>query len=322
MRLLSKISAFTALIVAIVVGYGIIALFSQIEGTEVLSPSDIVLILFGSFVISTLIAIVAVIAGVGGGVLFTPIMLAFTSIDTLIIRATGLVVAMFSGLISSGPFMRKGLANSRIVFYCAVPFIIGGIGGSTLAIYLNKTMGETADAIVRLSLGILLLFVAFLFIRGGSKREYPQEKVDRLSDKLKLGGSYWEESLQKRINFRSSRVLLGGFLFLFVGLCAGFFGLGGGWAAVPVLNVVMATPLKVAAATSGVTLAIGNAAAIWPYVPWMLGQVVGGIVGARLLLRVNVRFVRYFLIAFLIFSCIRLITRGIEGLAGIDIPFI
>jgi uncharacterized membrane protein YfcA len=333
MRLFTKIPELTILVIAIVIGYGVIAIFSQIEGTEVLSPSDIGLILFASFVISTLIAIVAVIAGVGGGVLFTPIMLAFTSIDTLIIRATGLVVAMFSGLISSGPFMRNGLANARIVFYCAVPFAVGGIGGGSLAIYLDATMGETADAIVRLSLGILLLFVAYLFIRGGSKREYPQEKVDRFSDKLKLGGSFWEESLQKRINYRSSRVLLGGFLFLFVGLCAGFFGLGGGWAAVPVLNIVMATPLKVAAATSGVTLAIGNAAAIWPYiiygalivlfaVPWMLGQVVGGIMGAHLLSRVNVRYVRYFLIAFLIFSCIRLITRGIEGLAGIDIPVI
>ena len=68
-------------------------------------------IVFISFVLSFLVAILSVIAGVGGGVIFTPLMLAFTSIDTLIIRSTGLVVAMFSGLVASGPFMREGHAG-------------------------------------------------------------------------------------------------------------------------------------------------------------------------------------------------------------------
>ena len=71
------------------------------------SGIDIIVI---SFLVSVIIAIVAVITGVGGGVIFTPLLLAFTSFDTLLIRSTGLVVAMFSGLISTGPLMRKGLA--------------------------------------------------------------------------------------------------------------------------------------------------------------------------------------------------------------------
>ena len=40
-------------------------------------------------------------------------------------RSTGLVVAMFSGLVPSGPFMRKGLVDIRLLFYCAIPIIIG-----------------------------------------------------------------------------------------------------------------------------------------------------------------------------------------------------
>jgi len=281
---------------------------------------------------STIIAILSVIAGVGGGVLYTPIMLAFTSVDTLIVRATGLVVAMFSGLISTGPFMRSGLADIKIVLYCAVPFVIGATSGSTIAIYLRAIMGEIGDAILRLLLGVLLLFIACLFIKGGASYEHPEVKrVDWLSAKLGLKSAYWEESLQKTVNYRISRALLGGLLFLLVGVCAGFFGLGGGWAAVPVLNLVMSAPLKVAAASSGVLLAIGNATAIWPYIvygalivvfaaPWMLGQVIGGIIGAHILVHVRAGFIRYFLIAFLILSCIKLISRGVEGLWGIDIP--
>ena len=69
--------------------------------------------LLGFFLLSFVIAMVAVIGGIGGGVLFTPFMLAFTQVDSLIVRATGLIVAMFSGLVSTGPFMRRGLATAR-----------------------------------------------------------------------------------------------------------------------------------------------------------------------------------------------------------------
>ncbi len=334
MRLFLRIPELTILIVLVVFCYVIAKIFSQIEGTEVLNPSSIWLITVGSFLISTFIAVVAVVAGVGGGILFTPIMLAFTSIDTLIVRATGLVVAMFSGLISTGPFIRMGLADIKIILYCSVPFVIGATTGSTIAIYLRETMEATGDAILRLLLGIVLLFVACFLIRGGAAHEYPEVKhAGWLSNKLGLRGVYWEEYLQKPINYQLARVLLGGLLFLVVGVCAGFFGLGGGWAAVPVLNLVMMAPIKVSAACSGVLLAIGNATAIWPYIiygaliglfaaPWMLGQVIGGIIGAHILVRVRASFCRYLLIAFLLLSCIKLISRGAEGLFGIDIPVI
>jgi len=333
-RIFTRVPELTFLLFLAIVGYVICGIFSQVEGTDVLSASSMWLIAVGSFLISTAIAIFAVIGGVGGGVIFTPIMLAFTSIDTLVIRAIGLVVAMFSGLISTGPFMRLGLADLKIVLYCALPFVIGATGGSMSAIYLRTAMGATGDALLRLLLGVLLLFVAGLFIKGGATYEYPEVKrVDWLSKKLGLSSTYWERSLGKSINYQVSRAFLGGLLFLLVGLCAGFFGLGGGWAAVPVLNLVMSTPLKVAAASSGVLLAIGNATAIWPYitygalialfaVPWMLGQVVGGIIGAHILVNIKAGFVRYLLIAFLILSCIKLLSRGIEGLLGIDIPIL
>ena len=123
------------------------------------------------------------------------------------------------------------------------------------------------------------------------------------------------------------------FLFLVVGFTGGFFGLGGGWAVVPVLNLIMSIPLKVATASSGVLLALGNAAAIWPYInagaligvvaaPWMLGQVVGGIIGAHILASVKASIVRNILITMLLASSLKLIGRGIETLSGTDIPFL
>ena len=76
--------------------------------------NNIALLTFGFFLLSFAIACIAVMAGIGGGVLFTPLILAYTPVDSLIARGTGLIVAMFSGLISTGPLMKSGLGNLKL----------------------------------------------------------------------------------------------------------------------------------------------------------------------------------------------------------------
>ena len=285
-----------------------------------------------SFLISVLIAIIAVIAGVGGGVIFTPLLLAFTSFDTLLIRSTGLVVAMFSGLISTGPLMRKGLADIKLVLLGAIPIIVGGMSGSFTAIYLAQRLGDQSDGIIRLLLGLMLLFIAGIFVTKSSSSDYPsKKKVESFSHFLKLRKTYWESSLGSYVSYRATNVKISIFLFLLIGFTGGFFGLGGGWAAVPLLNLVMSIPIKVATGSSGVLLALGNAAAIWPYInagaligiiaaPWMLGQVIGGFIGANLLTSLKASAVRVILIIILFASSLKLIARGLETLIGIEIP--
>lgn len=331
-RLFIRIPELTLLIVLVAGSYLAMTIFAELPSTEVLSGRFIVGIIVASFLLSTAIAVVAVIAGVGGGVLFTPVMMGFTSIDTLIIRATGLVVAMFSGLISTGPFMRRGLADVKIVYFCSVPIAVGALSGAYSAVVLAEYMGETGDAIVRLLLGLILVFIAVMFIVGGAKTEYPEiKKRDRFAEMIGLRGAYWEDSLRDRVDYGATRSVLGFLLFTLVGFTGGFFGLGGGWAVVPVLNMVMMVPLKVSAACSGVLLAIGNAVAIWPYilfgsllslfvVPWMLGQVIGGIMGAHILARIKAGFVRKVLIVLIFATSIKLVVRGVEGLFGVDLP--
>jgi len=332
--ILKRVPELTFLIIVTIVAYAIMGIFNNLSDTEFLSASQAWWLVVAAFLISLLIAVIAVLGGVGGGVIFTPIMLGFTAVDTLVIRSTGLVVAMFSGLVSSGPFMRKGLADIRIVLYCGIPIIIGAMAGAYAAIQLANDMGEWGDALVRLLLGLILIFIAIMFIFGGSKTEYPVPgKLDALSKRLDLSSTYYEESTNKIIHYQASRVLIGGILFLAVGFTGGFFGLGGGWAVVPVLNLVMTVPLKVSAASSGVLLAIGNAAAIWPYImsgaliaivaaPWMIGQVIGGILGAYILAKIKASFIRTLLIGLLLLTSVKLVSRGIEGLFAIDIPLI
>ena len=68
------------------------------------------------------------------------------------------------------------------------------------------------------------------------------------------------------------------------------FGLGAGWANVPVLNLVMGMPLKVSAGTSSFILSLVDSAAAWIYlndgavlavvaVPSVVGMMVGARIG-------------------------------------------
>lgn len=276
--------------------------------------------------ISIVIGIVAVLGGVGGGVVFTPLMMGFTSIDSFIIRGTGLLVAMAGSLVAARPFLNRGLANIRLLLLAAVPYAVFAVIGAMLAGYVERTAGETGDAVIRLSLGCLVIGIAGLILFGGRKVEYPEIKnVDSITERLALATSYYEESLAKIVHYRIARAPVGIFLFCFVGLISGLFGLGAGWAMVPALNLVMLAPLKVAAASSKVLIGIGDTAAIWPYimdgavfalfaVPCVIGLVIGTIIGAKIMIKIKAGFVRWLIIVIMFGAGVKLVIDGVDKL--------
>lgn len=274
-------------------------------------------------VISIVIGIVAVLGGVGGGVVFTPLMMGFTPIDSYIIRATGLFVALCGSLVAARPFLRRGLANVKLVFFAGVPYAVCAVLGALLAEHMKSSMGDSGEAIIRLVLGLLVVGIAGLILFGGKRAEYPQvQNVDSFTERLSLSMAYWEQSIGKVVSYKVKRAPLGIVLFCGTGLISGLFGLGAGWAMVPIFNMVMMAPLKVAAASSKVLIGVGDTAAVWPYimkggifvlfaVPCMIGLVIGTMIGARMLLKIKAGFVRYLIIALMLFSGIKLVIDGI-----------
>ena len=284
---------------------------------------DSVIIIFTFFMISFFIAIISVMAGIGGGILFTPIMMAFSSIDANIIKTTGLIVAMFSGLISSGPLMKSGLANLRLCLLLTLPFTIGGISGANFSIHIADDYGIFGEALMRFLLSILLFAIALYFIFSSKKIEFPDLGVsDKLTEFFDLRLPFHEKSSNKILVYHISNTGKGLFLMSLVGFVSGFFGLGGGWAIVPVQNLIMSIPLKAACANSGIVIGIGDSVAIWPYIraggliplfvaPWLIGQVLGGIIGSNYLSNVRAVKIRYILIGIMLFTSFSLLVKGL-----------
>jgi uncharacterized membrane protein YfcA len=322
------------LVLFAVVLLSFVALMLMTKGAETppggMSLNSISLLVFGFFLLSFAIAIIAVTAGIGGGVLFTPIMLAFTPVNSLMVRGTGLIVAMFSGLISSGPLARKGLGNLKLAMVCCLGYGSGSFIGAQLAIAASRYLGVTGEGLVRISLGLIVLGLAVYFLRGGIKVEWPQvDRVDPFTRWLGLSQPYYEESTGEIVDYRVARTGWGIVAMIAVGLISGFFGLGAGWAIVPVLNLVMAAPLKVAAACSGILIGMGDCISVWPYIfagaiiplfaaLWLVGQVVGGIVGAQVLIRIQSGSIRLLLIGIMLYSSFGLVTKGLVTLGVIS----
>ena len=295
-----------------------------------MSTLHIVSYLLGFFVLSVSIALVSVIAGIGGGVLFTPIMLAFTPVDSLIIRATGLIVAMFSGLIATGTFLRNGLGNFRLSLLLVTSQGIGALIGAKGAIFIYEYLGVQGEAFIRLVLGLMIALIAVYFLVGGQKLEWPKvNRVDRFTAALNLGQSYFERSENRHVEYKLTRAWLGLILTFVVGLVGGFFGMGAGWAITPVQNLALGAPLKVAAANSSIILGMVDCVAVWPYIhigaiiplfvlPWLSGQVLGGYIGSLLLVKIKVNVVRQILIGIMFFTAYGLLTKGLELLAIIE----
>jgi len=155
--------------------------------------------------------------------------------------------------------------------------------------------------------------------------EVPQS--DRLSSILGIYGIYTEASLGQNIDWKIHRTITGLILFIFIGFAAGMFGLGAGWANVPVLNLTMGVPLKISVGTSKFLLSITDTSAAWIYmnkgcvipmmvVPSIVGIMLGSFIGVRILRVTKPTFVRWIVIAMLLFAGAKAITKGL------GLPFI
>ncbi|MGH8689610.1 MAG: sulfite exporter TauE/SafE family protein, partial [Burkholderiales bacterium] len=86
------------------------------------------------FALTYLLGVVAVVAGIGGGVLFVPIVGSFFPFHLDFVRGAGLVLAL-SGALSAGPaLLREGLASLRLAMPLALVGSITSIGGALLGL--------------------------------------------------------------------------------------------------------------------------------------------------------------------------------------------
>ena len=266
------------------------------------------------FVVCFLMGIVAVPAGIGGGTLFVPIVGSFFPFHLDFVRGAGLMVALASALAAGPMLLRSGLGSLRLALPLAVLASASSIGGAMLGLAMPAN-------VVQMLLGGVVLGIVVLMLVA-KKSEFPNvTQPDALSQALALNGVFIDGASGRAVHWQVHRTVPGLIVFLGIGVLAGMFGIGAGWANVPALNLLMGAPVKVAAGTSGLVLSLVDSSAAWVYinqgavlpmiaVPSVVGMMLGARIGARLLNVLKGAVIRRMVIAVLLFAGARALLKG------------
>ena len=267
------------------------------------------------FVVCFAIGVVAVLAGVGGGVLFVPIVGGLFPFHLDFVRGAGLLVAL-TGALSAGPgLLRNGLASLRLAGPLALVGSITSIAGALLGFALPTTVLQT-------TLGVLILAIVVLMAAARGADHPHVAASDALAVALGLHGTFRDASSGSEVGWKAHRTAAGLAAFAVIGLVGGMFGLGAGWANVPALNLLMGAPIKLAVGTSGLAISIINSAAAWIYIergavlpvvvaPSILGIMLGARLGVLLLLKASPAVVRRTVIVLLALAGLRSLLVGL-----------
>ena len=177
--------------------------------------------------LGTLVGIVAAFFGIGGGVLFVPILILLFNYDTKVAIGTSLLAVFITSLSSVAAYAKRRRINYRLGLMLETASIPGAILGAYLVTVMPVDTLRT-------------IFSFFLFL---------------LATKLMLKRKKHYE--KKSIGVRSRSALIKAEALSFIaGMLSAMLGIGGGVLKVPVMLLVLDVPVHKATATSSFMVAI------------------------------------------------------------------
>lgn len=257
----------------------------------------------GHAVISFLIALLAgafgSVLGIGGGLFIIPSLNLFLGVQLKTAIAASIVAVIATSLGGGHVYVRNGVADIRLGLVLALATAPSAVIGAILATHVNAQVLAAVFAVVLAASAYRMVASA----RTGSSTtsRLPVHAVSR----LRFRTGYVEPSTGEAISYRVSRVPLGVATSTVAGLVSGMLGVGGGIVQVPVMNLLMGVPIKVATTTSTYIIGITAMAGAFVYynhrpslvdpalaVPVTIGVFIGASIGSRVLGRVSQRALR------------------------------
>jgi len=220
--------------------------------------------------------------GLGGGVLYTPLQLYVLNLPVQKAVANSLFIIMFASASAVSVYTK----NRRIDYALGLILEVSTALGAFTAGYLSAYVPESVIVFI---LGVVLLFVSYLMIRGWT----PQKREVR----------HWKVlSLKRHFNGRDYEVpmLMAVPLTFLAGSVSGLCGIAGGTIKVPLMVLLLDIPMDIAVATSSFMIGITSFFGLMGHVahghlqwkiavPLALSVIIGGNIGARIAVRTSTR---------------------------------
>jgi len=191
--------------------------------------------------------------GLGGGVFMVPALVLIFHLPFLTAAGTSNVAVVATSTAGASTYVRNRLANVRLGLVLLVSTTAAALASSLVASLLPN---EVLSGLFSL----MLLYTAYLMLRSrgpGSEQAAagPPDPATTASE-LGLESSYYDASTKISENYTPRNVRSGMSFSMLGGVLAGLLGVGGGIVQMPVMNLLMRVPLKVATGTSNYMIGI------------------------------------------------------------------
>lgn len=267
-----------------------------------MDPTMIVLLL----AISIGAGILGALFGIGGGIIFIPVLTIGFGLSATEAAAVSLVGIVATSAGSSAYYTEKKVANIRLGLFLEIGTTIGAIVGALVAVLI-------ADWILMVIFSVFLLINAYRMVRSkGRDVGSPEGEHEFWYTDLKTG---------ERIGYDVQHKLGGTLACVAAGAYSSMTGVGGGVIKVPVMNAYMGVPLKAATATSsymiGITAFSGaivyflDGQILFEYAVYVaIGAYIGMFLGTRLSKRFDTSAMKKYFAIVLVFSAVSMLLEA------------
>jgi uncharacterized protein len=229
------------------------------------------------------------IAGVGGGIIITPVLVLFFHIPLPNAVAASLVAVIATSTAASSVHVERHVTDVRLAMTLELTTTLGAAAAAMVATRINHRV-------------IAIIFICFLLYSAWSM----------LKKELNAKKQAQQESWEVGQPYTARNYPAGLAVALVAGSVSGLLGIGGGPIKVPAMYLIMGVPLRVATATSNFMIGVTAATSALVYYgrgdlrleiagPLVVGVFSGSLIGARLAPKMKARAIAFVLIALMVY---------------------
>lgn len=277
-----------------------------------MSPLVFVVSLFG---VSLGAGFLGSLIGLGGGIVVVPVLTLAYGIDIRYAIGASIVSVIATSSGAAAAYVKQHLTNLRTAMLLELGTTTGAITGAFVA-------GVLRGRALFIIFGVVMGYSALAMLRKVHAPDRPVEP-DRWADRLRLHGSYYDESRQVQVDYKVTHTWLGLGLMYLAGMISGLLGIGSGALKVPAMDLAMRIPIKVSSATSNFMIGVTAAASAGVYfvrgdidpiiaAAVAIGVTIGATVGSLVLARTDNRVIRIVFVAVLVLVSAQMVWKGIR----------
>lgn len=254
------------------------------------------------------------LTGLGGGLIIVPMLSLVFHVDLRYAIGASLVSVIATSSGAAAAYVREGYTNVRVGILLEVGTVIGALVGAALA-------GITPTNVIAILMGSVLLFTTYRSMRPRADHAL-LATPDKWSARLRLDSTYPTPNGMQPYSVTN---VPGGFALMFVaGVLSALLGIGSGIVKVLAMDQTMRLPFKVSTTTSNFMIGVTAAASAGVYLhrgyidptialPVMLGVLSGALLGARILGRADVTWLRRLFTVVVVVMAVEMLYKGITG---------